>query len=52
MMTRSIAVPETRAPRRSVTEARIPIATPPIIVKGIMYLSRMLSKIQIGRAHV
>ena len=44
MITKSIAVPETRAPKTFVKDARRPTAAPPITVKGIIYLSRMLSK--------
>ena len=48
MITNSIAVPETKAPKRFVSEAKSPIAAPPIIVKGIIYLSKILSKILVS----
>ena len=41
IIAKRIAVPPTRAPRRSATEAQIPIAAPPIIVKGPTYLFRI-----------
>ncbi len=43
MITRSIAVPETNAPSKSVADASKPIAIPPMTVSGIMYLSSILS---------
>ena len=44
MITNNIAVPEDKAPNKSVAAARKPIAAPPITVKGIIYLSNTLSK--------
>src|SRR3989344_4647227 len=38
---RRIAVPDVNAPRVSANAARAPIARPPIIVKGIIYLERI-----------
>ena len=44
IITNKIAVPETKAPTKSVIDASNPIAIPPITVKGRMYLSNILSK--------
>src|SRR3989344_6699840 len=41
---KSMAVPEVRAPNKSATEENKPIAKPPIIVKGIIYLFKIASK--------
>jgi len=38
-----MAVPDTRAPNKSVAAAKSPMAAPPITVKGIIYLSKILS---------